>query len=130
MNPFGALGTPLAQSPPFQGNIRARYEFRLGEYGSFVQVGATHQSHSYSSTDKLTKTLQGQSVVFDQPGFSTYSASTGVSKGAWIAQIYGENLTDTRAALFSTYTQYVKSVSVNRPRTFGLTINYRFEGSK
>ncbi len=25
-NPFGELGSPLANSPEFQGNIRARYE--------------------------------------------------------------------------------------------------------
>ena len=61
VNPFGALGSPLAQSPPFQGNIRARYEFKIGDYGAFAQFGATHQSHSFSSTDQLTKTFQGQS---------------------------------------------------------------------
>ena len=31
------LGSPLASSPPFQGNIRARYEFPLGDYNAFVQ---------------------------------------------------------------------------------------------
>ena len=28
-NPGGALGSPLAGAPPFQGNIRARYEFAV-----------------------------------------------------------------------------------------------------
>jgi len=31
-NPGGALGSPLAGAPPFQGNIRARYEFPFNGY--------------------------------------------------------------------------------------------------
>ncbi|MGH8138314.1 MAG: TonB-dependent receptor [Steroidobacteraceae bacterium] len=130
VNPFGALGTPLAQSPPFQGNIRARYEFNLADYGAFVQVGATHQSHSFSSTDQLTKTFQGQSVAFDQPAFTTYQASVGVSKDAWTAQFYGDNLSDTRATLFTSYTQFFKANSINRPRTLGVTVSYKFQETK
>jgi iron complex outermembrane recepter protein len=128
VNPFGALGSPLAQSPPFQGNIRARYEFRVGEYNAFWQVGATHQAHSYASTDHLTTTLQGATVAFDLPAFSTYAAAAGVSKGAWALQLYGENLSNTRANLYADYSQTVKAVTINRPRTLGLRWSYKFGG--
>jgi len=127
-NPFGALGSPLAQSPPFMGNIRFRYEFRLGDYGAFAQIGAQHQAHSYASTDQLTKTLQGGTTAFDDPPFTTYDASAGVSKDAWDVQIYADNFTDTRANLFSFYREYVKSVDINRPRTLGLRFSYKFKG--
>jgi hypothetical protein len=126
-NPFGALGSPLAQSPPFQGNIRARYEFDIEHYRAFVQVGATHQAHSYSSTNQLTVELNGVThTAYDDPPFSTYDASIGVSKDAWTIQGYGENLSDARANLYSFYNEYVKSTTVNRPRTLGVRFSYRF----
>ncbi len=125
-NPFGALGTPLSQSPPFEANIRARYDFDIGEYHAFWQVAATHQAHSYATTDHLTQTLQGASVAFDDPGFSTYDASLGIAKGDWTAQVYGSNLTDVRAVLFSSYAEYVKMETVNRPRTIGVSFSYKF----
>jgi outer membrane receptor protein involved in Fe transport len=126
VNPFGALGSPLSQSPPFAGNIRARYEFKLKGYNAFWQIGAQHQAHSYASTDRLTRTLQGGTIAFDDPSFSTYAASAGVSRAAWEAQLYGENLSNTNAALYSSYAQWVKAETVNRPRTIGLRITYRF----
>ena len=126
VNPYGAKGSPLAQSPPFQANLRLRYEFEVNDYKAFWQVGATHQAHSYATTDRFTLDLQGNSVAYDQPGFSTYDASLGVAKDAWSAQIYGQNLTDTRADLFTNYSQYVKAVTINRPRTLGLRFCYKF----
>ena len=125
-NPFGALGTPLAQSPPFQANIRARYEFDIDDYHAFWQIGATHQAHSYATTDHLTKTLQGATVAFDDPAFSTYDASVGIAKDAWTAQLYGTNLTDARATLFASYAEYVKMDTINVPRTIGVRFSYKF----
>lgn len=127
VNPFGALGSPLAQSPPFGGSIRARYEVPIGDYIPFLQVGANHQGGSYSSTDKLTKTLQGESVAFYNPGFTTYDASAGVSKDDWMVQVYAQNLTDVRANLYSSYNDFIKAETVNRPRVFGVHLSYRFK---
>jgi outer membrane receptor protein involved in Fe transport len=129
-NPGGALGDPLAGSPPFQANIRFRYQVTLGDYQPFAQVGAVHQAHSLSSTDRLTKDLQGNSIAYDNPGFTTYDAALGVTRDTWMAEIYGENLTDTRAELYSNYRQWYKAVTINRPRTLGLRFSYRFEGNK
>jgi outer membrane receptor protein involved in Fe transport len=130
-NPFGALGSPLAQSPPFQGNIRARYEFAIDDYKAFFQVGATHQAHSYSSTNQLSVELNGTThVAYDDPGFSTYDAAVGISKDTWSVQAYGENISDTRGNLFSFYNEYVKATTINRPRTLGLRFSYRFSDLK
>jgi hypothetical protein len=129
-NPFGALGSPLAQSPPFQGNIRARYEFPINEYLAFLQAGASHKGGSYATTNRLTTTLQGASVAFYDPAFTTYDASAGISKGAWSVSMYGENLTDERATLFSSYALYVKMNTINRPRTLGLRFSYKFTENK
>ena len=125
-NPGGALGSPLASSPPFQGNLRARYSFHLADYDAFLQLAGTHQAHSYASTDELTKDLQGNSIAYDLPGFTTYDGSIGLGRDAWTVQLYGQNLTDVRAALFENYRQWYKAETTNRPRTLGLNFSYRF----
>jgi outer membrane receptor protein involved in Fe transport len=115
---FGATGSPLAESPPFQASLRARYELEFLDYKGFAQVGGTHQAHSYSATGNIT--------TYDQPGFSTYDATLGVSKDAWTTQLYGQNLTNTRADLFENGNQFVTAETINRPRTVGLRFSYKF----
>src|SRR5450631_2079531 len=119
-NPAGTLGSSLAGAPSFQVNLRARYEFAVDAYRAFAQVGVVHQSDSLSTTDRLTLDLQGKSVAYDLPAFTTYDAALGAGKDGWLVQVYGENLTDTRAELFANYSLGYKAVTVNRPRTIGL----------
>jgi outer membrane receptor protein involved in Fe transport len=125
-NPGGTKGNPLAGAPPFQGNIRARYDFPLASKQAFVQVAALHQGHSLATTDRLTKDLQGNSIAYDLPSYTTYDASIGLSADAWLVQLYGANLTDERAALYANARQWYKAVTVNRPRTIGLSFSYKF----
>jgi iron complex outermembrane recepter protein len=117
-SPFGTTGTPLAQSPPFQASLRARYEFEFGDYKAFAQIGGTHQAHSYSAT--------GNIQTYEQASFTTYDASLGVAKDAWSAQLYGQNLTNSRANLFENGNQFVTAETINRPRTAGVKFSYKF----
>ena len=125
-NPYGDTGSPLAQSPAFQGNVRVRYEFPVGNYHAFVQAAAAHRAHSISTTDKLETQVDGTSIAYDLPAFTTYDASVGIAKDAWTAQIYGTNITDSRGVDFSTYAQRVKEDTIIRPRTVMLRIGYKF----
>jgi iron complex outermembrane receptor protein len=127
-NPSGAPGSPIAGAPPFQGNIRARYEFTCNGYETFAQIGAVHQSHSLATTFNLAHDLQGNSTAYDLPAFTTYDAALGFGKDGWRVQLYGVNLSDTRAQLYSNYTQWYKAITVNRPRTIGLRFSYAFDG--
>jgi iron complex outermembrane receptor protein len=127
-NPGGALGSPLAGAPPFQGNIRARYEFSFNDYHTFAQINAVHQSHSLATTDRISLDLQANSIAYELPAFTTYDAALGVGKNAWLVQAYGENLTDTRAQLYANYTEWYKAVTVSRPRTIGLRFSYKYSG--
>jgi len=129
-NPFGAIGSPLAQAPPFEGNLRARYEFPVREYHAFVQIGGTRQAHSYATTDHISTDFFGNSIAYDQPGFSTWDASLGIARDAWTAQLYGTNLSNTQADLFSSYSQFVKANTINVPRTIGLRFGYAIGGGK
>ena len=122
VNPYGAPGTPLANSPPFQGNIRARYEFSLSNYNAFWQIGVQHSAHSYSSATTSNR--------FDQPNWTTVDASLGVSKDAWRIELVGQNLTDENKSLFTTAAQFVRAETPMRPRTLGLQIGYKFSEGK
>jgi len=129
-SPFGALHSPLAQSPPFEGNIRIRYEFSVNEYEAFCQLAGTHQDHSFATTNSLQTDLQGNHINYELPAYSTLDASFGFSRDAWAVQAYGRNLTDTRGELSANYSQWYKAVTVDRPRTIGLTFSYKFASSK
>jgi iron complex outermembrane recepter protein len=148
-NPFGDLGSPLAQSPPFSGNLRARYSFPVADYQGFVQVGAVHQAHSYASTDRVTQELvvpggtqqcprpspgggvtlnPGCTTAYDDAAFTIYDAAAGVGKDNWEAQLFIQNFNDERAVTWANYREFVKSESIVPPRTVGLRMTYRFSG--
>lgn len=129
-NPFGEVGSPLANSPPFQGNVRLRDEFAARDYQAFWQISAEHRGGSYATTDRLSTTLQGNSVAFYDPSYTAYDVSVGISKDAWSVSLYGENLTDTLATLYSSYAEYVKMNTINRPRTLGIRFSHKFSDRK
>jgi iron complex outermembrane receptor protein len=129
-NPVGTLGTPLAGAPPFEGNVRVRYEFAWNGYEAFVQSSAVHQSHSLATTNVLTPDVQGNSTAYELPGFTTYDGAVGIGKDGWLVQLVGANLSDARAPLFANYAQWYKAVTVSRPRTVGLRFSYEFGGGR
>ena len=53
-----------------------------------------------------------------------------MSKDAWSVTLYDVNLTDKKADLYANARQWYKAVTINRPRTVGLTFSYRFAGTK
>jgi iron complex outermembrane receptor protein len=127
-NPYGVQGSPLAQSPPFQGNLRARYEWAINSYQAFVQFGGTRQGHSLSVTGDVPSIAPTGSTfqAYDQPGFTTYDGALGFSKDAWNVQVYGQNLTDTRAKVFISSSEAIETQNVIRPRVVGVKFGYKF----
>jgi len=91
--------------------------------------GCSNQSHSLATTGQIARDLQGNSTAYDLPAFTTYNGVLGVGKDAWLVQVYGENLTDTRAELYANYAQWYKAITVSRPRTIGLRLSYKFNSS-
>ena len=127
-NPFGTKDSPLAMSPPLQSSLRARYEWTMGDYEAFAQLGGTHRGHSYVTTDALSVDLTGSHINYELPAFSTADASVGLSRDAWTAQLYVNNLTDERGIVFSSYNQWIKMDTPIRPRTAGIRFGYKFGG--
>jgi iron complex outermembrane receptor protein len=127
-NPYGAEGSPLAQSPPFEANLRVRYEWSIADYQAFAQIGGAHQAHSLSVTGNVPSFAPTGSILqaYDQPGFTTYDGALGISKDAWVVQIYGQNLTDTLGKVFISASEAIETQTVIRPRVVGLKFSYKF----
>jgi iron complex outermembrane receptor protein len=126
-NPYGQVGSSMANSPPLQANLRARYEWNINDYRAFSQFGFVHQAHSYSLAQALNR--------YDMPGWTTYDASIGVSKGNWRVEAFGQNLTDVNKSLFTSAAQsgntvgYVTETPM-RPRVLGVRFGYKFSDLK
>lgn len=146
-------GTPLALSPKFQGNIRIRYDWEMGEgLKPFVQAGFHHVGSTITSDLANTNILLGcnspynncgqsatingvlvrpgdpiqlQPNSFTQPSYRTFEASFGVSKDNWSITVYGDNLTDERPQLFTSANDGERRVTTSRPRTLGLRVSYK-----
>ena len=130
-NPFGPIGAPSANSPPMQFSLRARYDWVVGDYVPYVQVGVRHTGHSFSQAGANPEIGVGGSITtsrgrFENPAYSTLDASIGVSKGDWHADLHGENLTNSNASTFTSTDQFIIEQTPLRPRVIGVSFGYNF----
>jgi iron complex outermembrane recepter protein len=131
-NPFGPIGGPSSNSPPMQFNLRLRYERNINSYDAFAQAGVTHTAHSFTQTSVNPALSAGSNVSttllrFENPPITEYDASLGVSKDAWTAEFYGQNLTNVIKSTFTSTGQFVVTQTITRPRVLGLRIGYKFQ---
>ena len=131
VNPFGPTGAPSANSPPVQFSLRGRYDFPLGNYQGFVQASVAHSGHSFTQAG-ANPTIAADGFVsttrlrFENPPFTNVDAAAGVSKDAWNAQLYVENLANANTSLFTNADQYIVAQTPMHPRVIGVKIGYSF----
>ena len=130
-NPFGPVDSPTANSPPTQFSLRGRYEWSFNDYNSFIQVGASHIGHSFTQAGS-NPTFAGADAIstsrlrFENPAYTTYAASIGIAKDAWNVMLFGENLSNSNAATFTSTDQFIVEQTPLRPRVFGVSFGYKF----
>jgi iron complex outermembrane recepter protein len=130
-NPFGPVGAPSADAPPIQFSLRARYEWNFAGYNPFVQVGATHSGHSFTQAGSNPTIAEAGAVStgrlrFENPAYSTFDASCGVAKDAWLVTAYGQNLGNSNASTFVSTDQFIVAQTPLRPRILGVSVSYKF----
>ena len=130
-NPYGDIGSPSANSPPFQFNLRLRYQWVMSSYNAFVQAGATHTAHSYTQSSNSPALSTGSNVSttlirFENPAYTQYDASIGVAKDSWSVEGYAQNLTNVVTSVFTSTTQFVPAEAITRPRVLGVRIALKF----
>jgi outer membrane receptor protein involved in Fe transport len=117
-NVFGVQGTPLGESPEIQANLRLRYEFPLGEYKAFTQVGGQYYGRSFTNTSAVDN--------YEMGGWATMDASVGVAKDAWNVQFFSQNITNRDASLYTNSAQFILTQTPLRPRIAGVKFGYKF----
>ncbi|MDP9064771.1 MAG: TonB-dependent receptor [Pseudomonadota bacterium] len=117
-NVYGLQGSPLGESPLFQGNVRVRYEFPLGDYKAFGQAAAQYYGSSYSSVGTVGN--------YYMPGYSTFDAAAGVAKDRWNVQLFAQNLGNKIASTYTSTAQFIATETVLRPRIAGVRFGYKF----
>ena len=118
VNVFGLVGSPLAESPEFQGNIRVRDEFPILAYQGFWQFGVQYYGGSWSTVGPVNNYYMG--------GWASIDAAVGISKDNWTVQAFGQNLADRNASLYTNAAQFILTETPLRPRIAGVKFNYKF----
>ena len=113
------LGSPLAYAPEFQGNLRVRYEWDLA--GGLTAHVMPQVSHSSS---KVTDIIEINKLELD--AYTTFSMTAGIRKDSWSFEVFGENLTDTRAQVAGSFNFDRERVTVNRPLTVGMRVSFDY----
>jgi iron complex outermembrane recepter protein len=130
-NPFGAKGSPTANSPPVQFSLHARYEWHIAGYVPFIQAGAFHTAHSFTQaganpTFHVGGTITTSRGRFENPAYTTYDAAIGVAKDTWRFTVSCENLTNSNASTFISSQQFITAQTPLRPRVISGTFSYGF----
>ena len=149
------IGSPLALSPKFQGNLRMRYETETSSgYRPFIQAAVHHVGSSISSViDNVdirfpsfnatagyaaqvpvvyngVTVRPGDVVVplrgsLKQSAYTTLSAAIGVSKDTWSIEAYVDNLTNERPELYRFGNDGEQRITTSRPLTAGVRVSYQ-----
>lgn len=113
-------GSSLAYAPKFQGNLRVRYEWDLGDTGLVAHV----MPQMLHSSSKYTDIIDINRLKLE--GYTTFSLSAGVEKDQWNFEVYGENLSDKRAQVSGAFYYDAPRVYTNRPLTVGVRVGWHY----
>ena len=131
-NPFGQVGGIAAFSPKWQGNLRASYDWNLLD--DYLATATAGLSFTGSSFNQPANYVSGNGILvpsttylrYQQPGYITFDASLRVAKDNWTASIFGENLGNSHASVFTSSAQWIKSQVPLRPRIVGIKLSYGY----
>ena len=139
------IGSPLALSPKFQGNLRMRYETETSSgMRPYVQASIHHVGSSISSNiDNVDIRYSGPTVVYNgvtvnsgdvvsplpaslkQAAYTTISAAIGVGRDNWSIEAYVDNLTNERPELYRFGNDGEQRITTSRPLTAGVRVSYQ-----
>jgi iron complex outermembrane receptor protein len=120
-------GTELPNVPDFKGNLTSRYHFAVGGYRSFAQIVYSYVGESYSDIYKYNTSDLNLDLRDINQSYSIVNLSAGINMDGWGVNLYVNNLTDERAELSRGSASWDSTVTVNRPRNFGIRYHMLFE---
>ena len=128
---LGVLNSSIPFSSPLIFNLRAHYDWRVGDYRPFVWVGVSHTAASSNEPENFpdgNAPAPAESGVlrYTIPANTTYDAALGVSKDHWKAQLTGSNLSNSNAATNVSSAQFIEATIPLRPRVLTFLLSYTF----
>ena len=127
-------GAKIPYTPDFQMTASADYEWEMGDSQPFLGATIVVRSSAFANIggdrgfvplpDFRSNAPVGS--LFKIPSYAVLDLRAGVRTGPWAVSVYAKNVTDSYY-LTNIYTQYdTINRLTGRPRTFGITIGYRF----
>ena len=128
---LGVLNGSIPYSSPLIFNLRAHYDWHVGDYRPFAWVGVSHIAASSNEPENFpdgNAPVPAESGVlrYTIPAYTTYDAALGVSKDRWKAQLTGSNLSNSNAATNISSAQFIKATIPLRPRVVMFLFSYTF----
>jgi iron complex outermembrane receptor protein len=94
-------------------------------YGSASGLGLQNEGGAFGTVNNRTGNLPA-STRFVNESATMINLSAGVEKDNWLAEVYVRNLTSEEGAIVQTAGKFTPEATVNRPRTLGMRLSYRF----
>ena len=94
-------------------------------YGSTSGLGLEEAGGSFGTVADSSGALPA-STRFVNESATVLSASAGIMKDSWLAELYVKNITSQEGAVVQTAGKFTPEATVNRPRTIGVRLSYRF----
>jgi outer membrane receptor protein involved in Fe transport len=116
--PDAPSGTDLPFAPSFKGSLSGRYERDFGAYDGFAQADVSHTSSTYNDLFPAARA--------EQDAYTLVNISVGATKDKWSGSVFVSNLTGERPEIYINAADFDTRVTTSRPRTFGISMRYRY----
>ncbi|GAK34360.1 colicin I receptor [alpha proteobacterium Q-1] len=111
-------GDDLAFAPTFQGNLRARYEWdAFDDYRAHVMPQIVYSGESFSDIITINRAEIDNSA--------TLALAAGLTSAQWSFEVYGENLTNSRAEQANNFVFDRERTTPSRPLTIGFRVGFQ-----
>ena len=117
-------GSDLAFAPPYQGNLRVRYEWDLEQRIADQNLTAYIMPQVIFSDDSFTDVVEINKMKLD--GYTTLGGTLGVIGDNWTAELFATNLTNEYAELSGSFVYDRERITPMRPRTIGIRFSYDY----
>ena len=122
-----AKGTPLPLSPDWKTSIVADYVFNASLWGTTPSLYLAYMYTGESVNSLLgIQSIETQKPVRVQEDYSIVNFRAALQGETWTATFFIDNVTDEYAQAFFNDRWIQTRLSVNRPRTFGITYRKSF----
>jgi outer membrane receptor protein involved in Fe transport len=122
----GYEGDRLPGAPDLNGAFNVLYNAPIGANGlrGFGVLEYTYTGDSTTTFNEQSFVGTGASSYFELDSYGLLNLRAGLESGHWITTLYVENVTDERAELLRDNVAVAERITRNRPRTFGLKVQY------